>query len=395
MGAQKKERWTEQEVLDLPRGEQDYFDRKSGAILDDSDFREKLGKALSAFANSGGGHIVLGVEDDGCVHGVSAVRKGRARTREWLEQIVPELVEYPLRDFRVHEVEPAEGSVIPSGTVLIVIDVGDSALAPHQEASRKIYYHRAGGTSVPARHFYLERLRERSSFPNPKVVRSWFDTVINPMVNKLREETIHLSQGRWSWDRVTGSLGNVSPLVGPLTTWAWPENRAQFFEEYPGLAEAADQHDRELQLVRGAVAKLFSEVRDSEALRHRYLEAVSPDSLSAMRSEFSVQFEHRKTDDQMLEGIFGDVTQAKHLARLAEYIVNREAVLPSDYNAAPIWNKYRTEFLDVLTVPPVIEISVKSERQREALVRAAESLVDMLLDIRRELARRHGEPYEV
>jgi hypothetical protein len=53
----KKERWTEDEIASLPARELDYFDRKSGAIIRDTDFLQKLAKALSAFANSGGGHL--------------------------------------------------------------------------------------------------------------------------------------------------------------------------------------------------------------------------------------------------------------------------------------------------------------------------------------------------
>ena len=102
MSESKRDRWTEDEVAALPAGEHDYFDRKNGALLTDLDFREKMGKALSAFANSGGGHLVLGVEDDGRFSGVPLLR-GRTSTREWLEQVVPNLVNFPLKDFRVHQ----------------------------------------------------------------------------------------------------------------------------------------------------------------------------------------------------------------------------------------------------------------------------------------------------
>lgn len=160
MSGIKKERWTEEQVTALPTGEHDYFDRKSGALLKDQGFRLKFAKALSAFANSGGGHLVLGVRDDGSFDGVEPFR-GRTATREWIEQIIPELLSYTLEDFRVHEVEPAEPTAIPSGTVVIVIDVGDSGLAPHQATPDKTYYYREGGHSKPAPHFYLETLRNR------------------------------------------------------------------------------------------------------------------------------------------------------------------------------------------------------------------------------------------
>src|SRR5690348_17562905 len=43
---------------------------------------------------------------------------------------------------RVHEVVPSSPCGIPAGNVVIVIDVGDSNLAPHQSTSNHIYYFR-------------------------------------------------------------------------------------------------------------------------------------------------------------------------------------------------------------------------------------------------------------
>jgi hypothetical protein len=78
------------------------------------------------------------------------------------------LLAYPLSDFRVHVVERDQhGSRIPADRDVIVIDVGDSALAPHQcvhdggDAAKYMYYMRQGGHSVPAPHFYVELLRQR------------------------------------------------------------------------------------------------------------------------------------------------------------------------------------------------------------------------------------------
>src|ERR671923_1957965 len=57
----KRERWTEPEVDALPAGEHDYFERKSGQLFQDTgELLGALAKTVSAFANSGGGHILLG-----------------------------------------------------------------------------------------------------------------------------------------------------------------------------------------------------------------------------------------------------------------------------------------------------------------------------------------------
>jgi hypothetical protein len=173
----KRDRWTEAEVDALPPGEHDYFERKSGKLLADVDeLRGTLAKAASAFANSGGGHLILGVADDGTPDGVPEVR-GKIAMRDWIEQIMPNLVSYPLSDFRVHVVDRSAPSRIPAGRGVIVVDFGDSALAPHQcaygggSAHKYVYYYREAGRSVPAPHFYLELLRQRVVNPSLEVAQ--------------------------------------------------------------------------------------------------------------------------------------------------------------------------------------------------------------------------------
>ncbi len=166
-GTSKKEKWTEEELDILSLDEHDYLERKSGALFsNDKELRATLGKAISAMSNSGGGHIILGMEDDGKIDGVSQHR-GRADMRSWLEQIIPHLVSHPINDFRVHVVQRASPSRIPVDRDLIVVDIGDSYLAPHQcvvegkSVSMYTYYYRKAGRSEPAPHFYLELLRNR------------------------------------------------------------------------------------------------------------------------------------------------------------------------------------------------------------------------------------------
>jgi len=157
-----KEKWTEEEVKFLPPKEHDYFERKSGQILSGTDFQNILAKAICAFANSGGGHLIIGVKDDETFDGVEPLLgKSKTSTRDYIEQIVPNLLENQLSTFRVHQVIPSPESSIPPGKILIVIDVDDSPFAPHQARYNHTYFYRPGGRSAPAPHFYLENLRNR------------------------------------------------------------------------------------------------------------------------------------------------------------------------------------------------------------------------------------------
>src|SRR5689334_5087873 len=59
----KRKQWIEEEVTQLPTGEHDYFERKSGLLFNPisrNNLLDALAKASSAFSNSGGGHLILG-----------------------------------------------------------------------------------------------------------------------------------------------------------------------------------------------------------------------------------------------------------------------------------------------------------------------------------------------
>lgn len=118
----KREQWTEEQVTGLPVGEHDYFDRKSGQLfdapVDTNKLYNLLAKESCAFANSGGGHLILGVKDDGTIDGVPSLFSGKTPTREWLEQKLPDLLDYRLVDFRVHTVVHASPPAIPRAAKL-------------------------------------------------------------------------------------------------------------------------------------------------------------------------------------------------------------------------------------------------------------------------------------
>jgi hypothetical protein len=215
MAILKRESWSEAEVVALPHGEHDYFDRKAGALLDDREnFSAGVSKALSAFANSGGGHLVIGMLDDAVTFDGLPSTVGRTSTREWLEQKIPSLLSYELQDFRVHEVTRDEPSAIPAGRIVLVVDVGDSPLAPHQTTQGgKNYYVRQGGHSRVAPHHWLELLRQRVSGP-----------VVQAVCEEIRVREVYRNPAdaivvRFEVDFVLRNEGRIAAYKWELFTW--------------------------------------------------------------------------------------------------------------------------------------------------------------------------------
>jgi hypothetical protein len=170
--------WDEAYLLStLPVDEVDWLEVKGSGVFDhekrDID-REIISKAISAMANSGGGVLVLGL---GKNSGSWVVGQGgiptdfrKPNTREWLEDIVPNLVDLPLPIFNVYSLGAQEPpAAIEPGRAVYVVEVGDSPLAPHQALDRR-YYARVAGKSRPIGHRMISDIFSRRRDPIVDVV---------------------------------------------------------------------------------------------------------------------------------------------------------------------------------------------------------------------------------
>jgi hypothetical protein len=99
-----------------------------------------LGPSVAAFANSGGGWLLLGVRDDGTICGFKA--PGRAHAHDWVRDQLQAAVD-PLPEFRTATVSTANGDVI-------VIRVLPSAVTPHLVRATGVVYVRVPGGKRPA-----------------------------------------------------------------------------------------------------------------------------------------------------------------------------------------------------------------------------------------------------
>jgi hypothetical protein len=172
------EEWHENDVWELPLGENDNFERKGARLLDltiptvnEGKVLDELSKQLSAFSNTGGGQIIYGVTDTGAPDNGGIARLVKGNTTEWLDDVIPILTEFEIVGCKVKEIQPEiSGSKLASDKSIYVIDVPDSDRAPHQAKRDLKYYVRLGGKSRPAPHRLIEYIRNRQKHPSLDVV---------------------------------------------------------------------------------------------------------------------------------------------------------------------------------------------------------------------------------
>jgi predicted HTH transcriptional regulator len=107
----------------------------------------RIARTLTAFANSSGGTILIGVADDGTVSGVAS------------EQTEMERIEEATDFFIVPALEIAYGTVVADERLVLVIDVPESLDKPHyalDEQGNRTIYIRSRDKSVPTSKLIVE-----------------------------------------------------------------------------------------------------------------------------------------------------------------------------------------------------------------------------------------------
>ncbi|MEL6272919.1 MAG: ATP-binding protein [Chloroflexota bacterium] len=158
------EDWTEADLMALTTGETDEYEFKSSRIHS-NDLTREIQIAASAFWNSGGGVLIVGLDDRGEIDGGISDLMGRQRLRDWVDRVISHVE--PAGPYFVRLIYgEGEDSAIESGMCVLVIAYGESNNAPHM-APDKRYYVRAGAHSDPAGHFLVESIRARRRLQKP------------------------------------------------------------------------------------------------------------------------------------------------------------------------------------------------------------------------------------
>lgn len=162
------EAWTEDDLKRIPSAEDGHFEFKSSKVSGSIEkLKEKIQVAASAFWNSGGGVLTVGVDGQGRIDGGVAELIGRQTICDWVDQAIMMVQPpgpYVLRAIRGERAE----SLISVGNVVLVISFDESTAIPHMAPDGK-YYLRAGAHSGPAGHFLVEAMYARRRLDSPSL----------------------------------------------------------------------------------------------------------------------------------------------------------------------------------------------------------------------------------
>jgi hypothetical protein len=160
--------WEEEDIEALiENGVQESLtlDYKRSASLDKRNpkSRIELSKDVAAFANSAGGVLIYGVEEDN--HLPKQIDKGcdpQDTTREWIEQIINSTIQRRIDGIRIKQIVLTKKS---PGQVLYIVSVPQSKGAPHMAVDH-VFYKRFNYESAPMEEYEIRDVSNRNSTPD-------------------------------------------------------------------------------------------------------------------------------------------------------------------------------------------------------------------------------------
>src|SRR3569832_218774 len=139
--------------------------KASPALGKDSKSREELCKDVSAMANSAGGQIIYGIEEND--HKPMRVDDGNsAVTREWIEQVIDSNVQPRILGLIIRPVQLASGF----GYVLTIPQ--STSRGAHQAPDKK-YYKRQNFQSTAMDDYEIRDIMRRTSTPDLQAILSF------------------------------------------------------------------------------------------------------------------------------------------------------------------------------------------------------------------------------
>lgn len=120
--------------------------------------KKEISKDVSAFANSAGGTIIYGVEED--KHFPTSIDNGfdpRDISKEWIEQVINSTINRRIDGIRIKEIALSGAK---NGRSIYAVSIPQSRRAPHMAADKR-YYKRFNFESVPMEDYEVRDVSRR------------------------------------------------------------------------------------------------------------------------------------------------------------------------------------------------------------------------------------------
>ncbi len=210
-----------------------------------------------------------------------------------------------------------------------------------------------------------------------KIVAAWFETVINPTLRALSLEQELLIKKNRTWQFMPGRLESIRS-VSQMIPAGYAPNLEQFKKYHPVISDNITFHDDEVAQLFVACKNLERAILESGALEKVFASVTTDEALNDL--------------GKSLGDLFVGAEQPERLGWIAQEIINGAGEIPNYFYHAPLWNKYRNEFMRILDHPQVSHAKTLTDRAGEKLLQTVNRLIELLTDTRDQLSLEYDVP---
>jgi hypothetical protein len=409
---QPPEKWTEALIRNISGEDNRYEFKEWGRDWANPDkYKDKVESLISAevcaLANSFGGTLFFGVQDKTKkITGIPRNPRGNANAESWIENLIPNWLEFRLPDFRVLEVELTEDTkkLIGTDKTVISIDIYDSDLAPHSLKGGNKYYYRQNSKSEPAPHHYLAYLWGRSNSNMGHVVLTWFKGYLNPLINVLEKFARDFESKSFdgSTHLAEGTLYMKRTIFFDLASWSGSHKTLtakQFLRTFPVIKDRLDAFTvlagKFLEEVEDLEDVLLSSRELQKAFQYMLTQEFFEDEFRGLDTSKPIEnlahnIRENSRSDQFKNLLLHPKDFKRHLAQNTTYLLMN---LDPSCKGNPLAFELAKKYI-ITTFNKPLEAVEKISKLRIEISEKALSLANEIDELRHNLSLRHVTTYE-
>lgn len=225
-------------------------------------------------------------------------------------------------------------------------------------------------------------------------VRTWLDTVINPMIGGLEREQLDLTNRALGWEFWSQYLRSIWPACAYVDP-RYRDNIDQLLEYDLSLKVSLESHHQANACLFGACQALHLKLRDSPFFIAVLKEATIPDAIKILKVKSGRVTDQYTPDQKFIQSVFSPFNEDQYIDLMAQYTINNPGELRNRQSAGEIWDSNQDKFLVVLANPAIITSTEKVRQATNILLQKSEDLLFFIVKERKFLADMTGEPIVV
>jgi len=260
-----------------------------------------------------------------------------------------------------------------------------TAVLSREEASQLLAWEGVPQTEIDR---LLQKVDQEGSASYPlkarigsRIVRAWFDAVINPLIESLESEFALAVKGNWTWRFRPPSLELIRPASRYLERAA-VASLEQICDLEPKTKAMIQSHDDSVGALLNGASSLHHALTASQ-------------SFTALCESFWDQSALAAAGLRDIQGVIGAYPLEYRHDIIAQYVVNNVGELPDYYTTSNFWNRHRAALMGVLEKPEIHPHHQSLAQAGRHLEDATQGLLRRLKDLRLELSLEHDVPYVV